>query len=152
MHNMNKNYKYIIASFVLNTVLHHVGMSWTIETNKQLKYDMEKQTRDGTCSGYWYNTYICKKIHGTVFEEFSRSTRTHRYNFMCSIDAHKKQNPSYIDDGNIGGGNVLPSNSTTEALVSLSTNIDLIDCWLKSSEQNSLEHSNMYFEIVECMF
>ena len=26
MKNMNKNYKYIITSFVLNTLLHHVGM------------------------------------------------------------------------------------------------------------------------------
>ena len=33
MNNMNTNYKYIITSFVLNKVLHHVGMSWIIETH-----------------------------------------------------------------------------------------------------------------------
>ena len=30
--NMNTKYKYIITSFVLNTVLHHFGISWIIET------------------------------------------------------------------------------------------------------------------------
>ena len=29
--NMNTKYKDIITSFVLNTVLHHVGMSWIIK-------------------------------------------------------------------------------------------------------------------------
>ena len=40
--NMNTTYQYIIALFVLNTVLQHVGMLLIIETHKQLKYDMEK--------------------------------------------------------------------------------------------------------------
>ena len=42
MDNMNTKFKDIIASFVLNTVLNHVGMSWIIETNKHLEYDMDK--------------------------------------------------------------------------------------------------------------
>ena len=36
--NMNTNYKDIITSFVLNTVLHHVNMSWIIQTNKPLPF------------------------------------------------------------------------------------------------------------------
>ena len=39
---MNTNYKDLIISFVLNMVLHHVGMSWIIETHEQLKYDIDK--------------------------------------------------------------------------------------------------------------
>ena len=35
----------------------------------------------------WYNTYICKKIHGNMFELFIINARTGRYNIMCSIDA-----------------------------------------------------------------
>ena len=42
MDNMNTTYQDIITSFVLNTVLHHVGMSWIIETNKHLEYDTDK--------------------------------------------------------------------------------------------------------------
>ena len=33
---MNTKYKYIITSFLLSTVLHHVGMLWIINTNKHL--------------------------------------------------------------------------------------------------------------------
>ena len=36
MKNMNANYKDIITNFLLNTMSNHVGMSWIIETNKQL--------------------------------------------------------------------------------------------------------------------
>ena len=50
---------------------------------------------------------------------------------MCYIDAHEKENPSPFDDGSSGGGYVLPSNPTIEALVSLGATIYLIDCWLQ---------------------
>ena len=42
MDDINTNYKYIITSFVLNTVLHYVGMLWMVKINQHLKYDMEK--------------------------------------------------------------------------------------------------------------
>ena len=32
-----------------------------------------------TCAP-WYNTYICKKLHGNVFEGFIINARTDRYN------------------------------------------------------------------------
>ena len=60
--------------------------------------------------GPWYNTSICEKLHGNVFEGFIRNARTDRYNIMCSIDAHEKENQSYCDDGSSGGGCPLPSN------------------------------------------
>ena len=46
MKNMNTNFKDIITLYVLNTVLHHVGMSWIIKTNKHLEYDMENNIPD----------------------------------------------------------------------------------------------------------
>ena len=58
----------------------------------------------------WYNTSICNKFHGNVFEEFIRNARTDRYNIMCYIDAHGKINPSEHDDGKNGGGYTLPPN------------------------------------------
>ena len=45
MNNMNTNYRNIIASIVLYTVLHHVGMSWIIETHEQVKYDIYKNNQ-----------------------------------------------------------------------------------------------------------
>ena len=66
-------------------------------------------------SGPWYNTYICKELHGNIFEGFIRNARTNRYNIMRPIVAHKKRHPSCCDDGNSGKDGPLPSNSTTEA-------------------------------------
>ena len=85
--NMNKTYQDITTTFVLNTILHHVGMLWIIENHKQLKYDMDIQSSDWMTGGPWYNTYICKNLHGKLFEVFIINARTERYHIMCSIDA-----------------------------------------------------------------
>ena len=62
MNNINTNYKDIITSFVLNTLLHHVGMSQIMETHEQLKYDIYEHNQDWLTGGPWYNTSICKTI------------------------------------------------------------------------------------------
>ena len=54
--------------------------------------------------GPWYNTSICKKLHGNVFKGFIGNIRTDRYNFMCSIDAHERDHQSYFDDESSSGG------------------------------------------------
>ena len=46
---------------MFNAVLHHVGMSWIIETNKTFEYDMGKHHSDWITGVTWYNTFICKK-------------------------------------------------------------------------------------------
>ena len=38
---MNTTYEDITTTFVLNTMLHHVGMLWIIETHEQLQYNMD---------------------------------------------------------------------------------------------------------------
>ena len=40
---LDTTYQDIITNFVLNKMLHHVGMLWIIETHEQLKYDKDKQ-------------------------------------------------------------------------------------------------------------
>ena len=60
MKNINTYYKDIITSFVLNKILHHVGMSWIIETNQHLEYDMDKNNSNWMTGGPWYNTSTCK--------------------------------------------------------------------------------------------
>ena len=79
-----------------------------------------------------------------VFERSIRNERTDRYNIMCCIDAHEKEHPSSYDYGSSGGVFLLPSNSTTEALVLLGAIIDFIGCWLKYLERNVLQLCNMY--------
>ena len=93
---------------------------------------MDKHNSEWMTGGPWYNTSICKKLHGKVFEGIIKNSRTDRYNIMCSIDAHEKDHTSSCDYVSSGGGCPLPSNPTTKALVSLGETIYFIGCWLKS--------------------
>ena len=102
--NLNTTYQDIITTFVLNTMLHHVSMLWIIVIHEQLQYDMDKHNQEWMTCGPWYNTYICKKLHGKVFEGFIINSITDIYNIICSIDAHEKYRQSYCDDGSSGGG------------------------------------------------
>ena len=43
---------------------------------------MYKYNPDWITGGPWYNTSICKKLHGTLFEEYIRNEITDRYNLM----------------------------------------------------------------------
>ena len=90
MVHLNTTYQDILTIFVLNTLLHHVGMLWIIEKHEQLKYDIEKHNPEWMTGGTWYNTSIYKELHGKVFEGFIRNAKTDRYNIMCSIDAYEK--------------------------------------------------------------
>ena len=53
----------------------------------------------------------------------------------CVLLMLKKQNPSVHYDGSSGGGYLIPHNSTTEALVSLSATVNFIGCWLQALEK-----------------
>ena len=71
--NLNTTYQDIITTFVLNTMLHHVGMSWIIETHEKLQYDTYKHNSEWITGATWYNTSIYKKLHGKVCEGFIRN-------------------------------------------------------------------------------
>ena len=38
---LDTTYQEIITTFVLNKILHHVGVLWIIENHVELKYDMD---------------------------------------------------------------------------------------------------------------
>ena len=44
----------------MNSSVHHVGISYRIEINQQLKYDIDKHNLYWITCGPWYNIYICK--------------------------------------------------------------------------------------------
>ena len=136
MYLLETNYQEIITTFLFNKILHHVSMIWIIENNEDLKYDVEIQNSDWITGGTWYNTYICKKLHGKIFDTFIINAITDRSDIMCSIDAYEREHQSSrCDDGSSGEGCPLPITSTTEALESLGATIDFIVCWLKALEQ-----------------
>ena len=56
-------YYEIITKFVLNAMLHHVGMSWIISSNQEMEYEMNTKNNHLYWSnkGPWYNKNICSK-------------------------------------------------------------------------------------------
>ena len=152
MYHLNTTYQDIITTFLLYALLHHVGMLRIIKTHEQLQYDMDAKNSEWTTGGPWYNTNICKKLHGKVFEVFIRNARTDRYNIMCYIGSHEKDHQSSCYDGNSGGGCTPPSNSTTESLDFLGATVDIIDCWIKSLERNLIERCNLYSHHMVTLF
>ena len=47
-------YDEIVTKFVLNEFLHHVGMSWIISSNRDMKYEMnENNHQDWLNKGPW---------------------------------------------------------------------------------------------------
>ena len=77
-----------------------------------MKYEIKENNHT-----YWlnkgsrYNTSICSKLHGTVFEYFIRDNRTDRCYIMCSKTANDKLQPTYVDDARSVGGTAIPENA-----------------------------------------
>ena len=55
-------------------------------------------------------------MHGSLFGYLITHALTDRYNLMCSIVAHDKQQPDYENDENSTGDRLIPKDVTTEAL------------------------------------
>ena len=118
-----------------------------------MKYDIKENNRpDWLNKGPQYNTAICSKFHGTVFNDFIRNDRTYRCNIMCSITAHDKLQLTYVDDASIIGDRAIPKNETTAALKSLGETLNFICCWLKLFHKNYEVISKMYHEAMKILF
>ena len=50
---LETDYQEIITTFVLNIMLHHVGMIWIIENHEDLEYDMKSQHSYWMPGGPW---------------------------------------------------------------------------------------------------
>ena len=121
----------MITKFVLNAILHHLGMSWIISSNKEMKYEMDDNNHQYWLNkGPWYNTSICLNLHGSMFEDFITHARSDRYNLMCSLVAYDKIQPYYEDDEISIGDRSIPKNATTEVLKSLGATLNFIDIWI----------------------
>ena len=102
-----------------------------------MKYDIKENNHpDWLNKGPRYNTAVCSKLHGTVFGGFIINDRTDRCNIMCSIPAHDKLQPIYVDDAGSGGGKAIPNNETMAALESLGATLNFIHCWLNLFHNN----------------
>ena len=139
--------------FVLNVLLHNVGISWTFSSNKEVNYEMDKNNhQDWLNKGPWYNTSICLKLHGSRFEDFITQARTDRYNLMCSLVAHNKLQLDYKYDEIIIGDRSIPDNATTKALKALCATTNFIDIWLKLFLEKYNARYDAYINSMKEMF
>ena len=94
----------MITKFLLNVILHHVGMLWIISSNEEMKYEIDKSNHQYWLNKvHWCNTAICSSLHGSLFEDFITHARTDIYNLMCSLVAHdKKHLVCEYEESNIG--------------------------------------------------
>ena len=89
----------VITKFLLNEILHHVGMSQIISSNLEMEYEMNETNHQYWLNkGSWYNTSICSKLHGSKCEDFITQSRTDKQNLMRSLVDHDKLQPDYKDD------------------------------------------------------
>ena len=143
----------MITKFVLNAILHHVGMLWIISSNEEMKYEMDKKNHQyWLFKGPWYNKDICLRLYGSLFEDFITNTRTDRYNLMCYLVAHDKKQPSYEGDEISIGDRPIPKIATTEALKVLGATINFIDIRIKLFEDNYESRCIAYITATKDMF
>ena len=62
-------YDEVVTPFVVNAMLHHVGMSWIISSKKEIDYDNFTNSKNLSWFdiGPWHNKNICSKLYGTTF-------------------------------------------------------------------------------------
>ena len=73
----NTTFDEMITKFVLNAISNHVVMSWIITFNEEMKFEIDENNHQYWFNkGPWYNTSICSKFHGSMFEYFITHART----------------------------------------------------------------------------
>ena len=68
---------------------------------------------------------------------------------MCSIPAHDKQQPTYVDDVGSGDNRAIPKNATTAELESLGATLNFIHFWLKIFHNNDEVRQKMDHEAIK---
>ena len=139
--------------FVLNVLLHNVGISWTFSSNKEVNYEMDKNNhQDWLNKGPWYNLSIRSKLHGSRFEDFITQERRDRYNLMCYLVDHDILQLDYKDNEIGIGDRSIPDNATTKALKALCATTNFIDIWLKLFLEKYNARYDAYINSMKEMF
>ena len=82
-----------------------------------MKYEIDKINHQYWMNkGPWYNTYICSRLRGSLFEYFITHARTDSYNLMRSLVSHDRRKIACEDDEISLGSRLLPKNAIIEAL------------------------------------
>ena len=118
-----------------------------------MKYDMDENNhQDWLNKGPWYNTCICLKLRGNIYDDFITQARTDRYNRICYLVAHDKIQPDYEDDESYLGDRSIPKDATPKELTALGATLKFIDIWLKLFLDNYSARCDAYVNAMKEMF
>ena len=113
---------------MLNAILHNLGMSWIICSKEKIKYGMDEINHPNCLNKVtWYNTSICSRLHGIIFEDFITHAVTDRYNILCYMVAHDKKQPAYEYYESSIGNRLISKHVTTESLEALGDTFNFIE-------------------------
>ena len=70
-------YDKIITTFVMNSMLHHFGMSWMISSKEEMDYDNFTNSNNlgWFDTGPWHNKNICSKLYDSLYRTDRKSGR-----------------------------------------------------------------------------
>ena len=95
-------------------------------------YEKEKINHPGWFNKCpWYNTAICSRLHGSLFDDFITHARTDRHNTLYFLVAHYKRQHAYEDDESSIGDRLIPKRVTTEALSAFCATLNFIEIFIK---------------------
>ena len=97
-------------------MIQHVSLSWIINTNNHVKFDIDHYYAKWTKHGKLYNTTVCSQLSGNKFEYYFTTGRKYRYELLSDVDAYEKMHPSGTEDKASGSGRTLPSASSIDVL------------------------------------
>ena len=66
----NQNIENFITPFVKNMIFQPVGLSWMIKSNQKLNFYIQLHCLYWVINIPWYNTMICSRLHGILFEDY----------------------------------------------------------------------------------
>ena len=134
-------------------LLHNVGMSWIINSNREMEYKMNKTNHQYWLNkGPWYNRFIYYNLNGSRFEDFITQARTYRYNLMCYLVAHDMLQLNYKYDESSIGDREIPNDATIKTLEALGANFNFIDIWLNFLRENYGARCKAYINAMKLMF
>ena len=74
----NKELNEFINPYLIHVVLQHVVLSWIIDNNNHLRFDIEQHCANWVKNGPWYNIIIYSQLIGHNFEDYFKKGHNDR--------------------------------------------------------------------------
>ena len=117
-------------------MLQHVGLSWIIDNNNHLKFDIDQHCAKWMKNSQWNNTTVLFQLSGQKIEDFFKTGYKDRYELLCSVDTYFIIHSSVPDYVSSSGEIQLKITSSADAIESLGHTINFIYSWIQCFSEN----------------